>query len=133
MSHQPLEWTELKKLPSSMVKHFSDGNMTLLRICFAKDPTEPASKFVVIITDDDGTMHMSISHQRCIEIDQEWVPGRYPTWDEIADARYALMPPEKYFAQILPPKEQYVAVHPTTFHLFETTDEKLVALCSDSN
>lgn len=44
---------------------------------------------------------------------------RYPTWEEIKAARYALIPDEVYMAQILPPKHEYVNVHPNTFHLHE--------------
>jgi hypothetical protein len=43
----------------------------------------------------------------------------YPSWDEIKDARYALIPDECYMAQILPPKSEYVNLHPNTFHLYE--------------
>ena len=52
--------------------------------------------------------HMSISCE-----------DRYPTWDEIADARYELIPNEVTMAFVLPPKEQYVNLHPNVFHLWE--------------
>jgi hypothetical protein len=59
--------------------------------------------------------HLSISHRT-----NEHPPkaGRYPTWDEIAHARYELLPADLTFAMFLPPREQYVAVHDTTFHLY---------------
>lgn len=44
---------------------------------------------------------------------------RYPHWDEIKDARYSLLPLGMYFAQILPPSDQYVNIHPNCFHLWE--------------
>lgn len=52
--------------------------------------------------------HMSIS---CVR--------RYPVWDEIRDARYALLPDNVTMAMLLPPKSQYVNLHPNCFHLHE--------------
>ena len=52
--------------------------------------------------------HLSISH-----------PARYPTWDEIADARYTLVPDNVTMAMILPPKAEYINLHPNCFHLHE--------------
>jgi hypothetical protein len=45
--------------------------------------------------------------------------NRYPTWDEIRDARYDLLPDNITMAQLLPPKSEYVAIHPNCFHLHE--------------
>jgi hypothetical protein len=63
--------------------------------------------------------HLSISHaghgSRLV---------RYPTWDEIADARYALLPPDITVAMFLPPPGEYVALHDTTFHLHEVDHER---------
>jgi len=56
--------------------------------------------------------HLSIS---CV--------NRYPTWDEIHEARYKLLPNECTMAIILPPKEQYVNIHPNCFHLHEIEGE----------
>lgn len=60
--------------------------------------------------DDDGRKlwHLSISH-----------PRRYPTWDEVADARYRFTPDRVTMAILLPPSAQYVNFHPTTFHLWQ--------------
>lgn len=53
-------------------------------------------------------LHLSIS---CAD--------RYPTWEEIKDARYSLLPMGLTFAQILPPLHEFVNVHPNCFHLWE--------------
>jgi len=58
--------------------------------------------------------HLSISHRK-----PDGSPGRYPSWDEIAHARYELCPADITMAMLLPPMDEYVAVHPTTFHLHE--------------
>ena len=58
-------------------------------------------------TQGDG-WHLSISH-----------PDRYPVWDEIRDARYALLPDDVMIAMFLPPMDEYVNVHPNCFQLWE--------------
>jgi antitoxin (DNA-binding transcriptional repressor) of toxin-antitoxin stability system len=63
-------------------------------------------------------IHLSIAHKRYNKRDG-WHPGRYPTWDEIADARDRLLPADRAFVMELPKPENYVAEHLTTFHLHE--------------
>lgn len=53
---------------------------------------------LMAIVDGDGN-HLSVS-----------APGRYPTWDEIAHARYGLLPADKTFALPLPPPDEYVNI-----------------------
>ena len=55
--------------------------------------------------------HLSISH-----------PTRYPTWDEIAHARYKLIPDAVVMGMLLPKSFQYVNVHPNCFHLWQIPD-----------
>ena len=62
----------------------------------------------VLISVDDRQLHLSISH-----------PRRYPSWDEIYDARYRFMPDEMSVIMYLPPKSEYVNLHSNTFHLWE--------------
>jgi hypothetical protein len=49
---------------------------------------------------------------------------RYPTWDEIKDARYSLVPDNVTMAMLLPPRAEYVNVHPNCFHLHETEGDE---------
>lgn len=65
---------------------------------------------VALVTRDgpDKFWHISVSRK-----------DRYPTWDEIKAARYDLLPDDLTMAQMLPPKAEYVNVHPNTFHLHE--------------
>ena len=58
--------------------------------------------------------HLSISH-----------PDRYPTWDEVADARYELCPDDVTMAMLLPPSGEYLNVHKTTFHLWQIEDRRV--------
>lgn len=60
-------------------------------------------------------LHMSVS-----------TPGRYPKWDEIAHARYELLPPDLVFALLFPPADEYVNIEVeglprsgNVFHLHE--------------
>lgn len=55
--------------------------------------------------------HLSISH-----------PDRYPTWDEIRDARYTFTPPDVTMVMVLPPPSQYVNLHPNCFQLHEVPE-----------
>ncbi len=50
--------------------------------------------------------HLSISH-----------PYRDPTWNEIASARYALLPKLKDCVMVLPPDDNYANVHEHCFHV----------------
>lgn len=63
--------------------------------------------------------HLSISHRLS--------DGSYPTWDEIHDARYRFAPLDKAMAMLLPPQDEYVNVHVTTFHLWELPDDAEVS------
>jgi hypothetical protein len=76
----------------------------------------------VFLSVDDGLVHLSISHRVDVLGSRRTEPGRYPTWDEIVDARYLFCPEDKVMAMLLPPKSEYVNVHPTTFHLWEIKD-----------
>lgn len=75
----------------------------------------PDGHLSVIVSREAG-WHLSISH-RTNELRPR--PGRYPTWDEITDARYQFCPNEATMAMLLPPREEYVNLHETTFHLWE--------------
>jgi hypothetical protein len=69
---------------------------------------------VAIVADEPLGWHLSISHR-----DHHDELRRYPSWDEIAHARYELLPNDVDFVMHLPPPDEYVATHPTTFHLHE--------------
>jgi hypothetical protein len=66
-----------------------------------------------MVTKEDGRWHMSIAH-----------PRRYPTWDEVAEARYRLLPESIVAAMVLPARGHYVNLHPNCFHLHEIDDAR---------
>lgn len=55
-----------------------------------------------------GGWHLSISGQT-----------RYPTWDEIVEARYKCVPDHVMMAMLLPSKDLWVDTHEFCFHLHE--------------
>jgi hypothetical protein len=65
----------------------------------------------VIITKDFGRWHLSISRQ-----------DRYPSWDEIAEARYRLTPRDVRMVLELPPIHEYVNIHSNCFQLIEVRE-----------
>lgn len=60
--------------------------------------------------------HLSISHRTNHNPPR---PGRNPRWSEIKEARYLFCPPDVTMAMLLPPEDEYINVHETTFHLHE--------------
>lgn len=62
----------------------------------------------VIVTKEFGSFHLSIAHSR-----------RLPTWAEVSQARYRLLPGDRSYAMILPPVKQYINIHSNCFQLVE--------------
>lgn len=67
-----------------------------------------ACRVIVSLNGPEQFWHISISCQK-----------RYPSWDEIKKARYDLVPDAVTMAMFLPPKDEYVNIHPNCFHLHE--------------
>ena len=79
----------------------------------------------VIVGSWAGKFHLSISHRLSI-VDPSTggpAPGRIPSWEEIRDARYDLAPDEATMAMLLPPRGEYINLHPTTMHLYQVEGE----------
>jgi hypothetical protein len=93
-----MNWIE--RLPFHHLRNFEAGVLDgRLRVLVGREPVKLGSKM---------GWHLSISHT-----------SRIPTWDEIKEARYKFCPDEARMAMILPPKAEYVNLHPTTMHLYE--------------
>jgi hypothetical protein len=71
----------------------------------------------------DGRYHLSISHNvpRLVQLPgmSENRPGRFPTWDEIKEARYKFVPKDLNMAIMFPPEEMYYNLHETCLHLLQ--------------
>ena len=80
-------------------------------VIVAHEPAAPAPAGIWLPPGELLLWHLSISH-----------PHRYPTWDEIADARYELIPDDVTMALLLPPPGRYINTHDTCFHLWQIDD-----------
>jgi hypothetical protein len=80
----------------------SDSNLSV--IC-GREPCGPRGQL---------RWHLSIAHHH-----------RYPTWEEIRDIRYELVPDEATMAMFLPPRSEYVDEQPYCFHLFEVEQAEI--------
>lgn len=73
-------------------------------------------RLLAVLDQEPHGWHLSVSFT-----DHRGRHSRYPRWDELADARDELLPADMAFVMHLPRTDgdAYVAVHPTTMHLFE--------------
>jgi hypothetical protein len=101
---EPLE-INYANIPQAIVEQFRESQTTFYgkaecKVILSHELPTPK--------DEKKRWHLSISCQ-----------DRYPTWEEIKDARYSLLPMGLTFAQILPPMSQFINIHPNCFHLWE--------------
>lgn len=84
-------------------------------------PIEPGAKAYImgacriIVGHSTSGWHLSMS-----------CASRYPTWDELAKARYELIPDAVTMVMLLPPQAEYVNLHSTTLHLWEVKAKQLM-------
>lgn len=102
--HSP-EWVEVPVPEALRLALYGSGAS---HVKAYRRPAGDGDLRVFVAKEPPNGWHLSISH-----------PRRYPTWDEIADARYSLAPPNITMAMLLPPPSEYVNAHKTTFHLHE--------------
>lgn len=97
----PIEWERItSRIPGT--KTYKGANDPHLIVIIEKHAPE-----------DGGGWHLSMSH-----------PSRYPTWDELADARYKFIPDRVTMAMIAPPRKEFVNLHNTCLHLWEIQPER---------
>jgi hypothetical protein len=70
----------------------------------------------ILLTQEYGLLHISISH-----------PSRYPNWNEIAYARYKLIPARSDAVMVLPPEDEYINIHENCFQVHECSAGSLDA------
>lgn len=73
--------------------------------------SHPDGDLRCIVGKEEGRWHLSMSH-----------PSRYPTWDEMADARYRFIPNRAHMAMLAPPREEFINAHDTTLHFWEVPE-----------
>lgn len=87
----------------------------------------PRAKAFTRKADDGARLLVVIDREMFDAGDWRWhlsisTATRNPTWEEIAKARYDLLPDEITVAMYLPPRGEYVNAHPYCFHLTETKE-----------
>ena len=96
-----MSWDQFHQRVPALCEHPDcDGTLT---VYVTRDPGDPP------------LWHLSITHQP----NNQRSAGRYPTWDEIANARDQFLPADRSFVMRLPAADEYVAIHSTCFHLHE--------------
>lgn len=66
----------------------------------------------ILVSQQKAGWHLSVS-----------CPDRLPTWEEMRDARYELVPDEATMALLLPPRAAYVNVHDFCLQMYEIPGE----------
>jgi hypothetical protein len=79
----------------------------------AREPALAAPAGIWLPPNELLLWHLSVAHER-----------RYPTWDEIADIRYELVPDDVTMALLLPHPDVYVNAHEFCFHLWQIDDRR---------
>jgi len=102
---------QIKEIPFPIPEQFRPPESRNLKAWFMGECS-------VIYSYDADRHHLSIAH-----------PKRYPTWDEIKEARYRFLPGDCYMAMMFPPKEYWLNVHKNAFHLWEVKELKLQWIC----
>jgi hypothetical protein len=69
----------------------------------------------VIVTKEYGQWHLSIAHR-----------ARRPSWDEVAEARYRILPDGVTMAMLLPPMRDYLNIHENCYQLVQVDSVEMV-------
>lgn len=97
--------------PGVRARRYQRGKLTVL---ISRDKLPNPGR----ISYDHERWHLSISH-----------PERYPTWDEIGEARDALIPENVWLCMVHPPRAFWLNYNGHVLHLFELDDPPLIAQC----
>lgn len=115
LANKPPSYTQLPPLalveippPAEMMGALVSGVNTYLR-------TYRLGQCSVIVTKEFGEFHMSISH-----------PTRLPKWDEVAEARYRILPDDVTMAMLLPPRAEYLNVNEHCLQLVQIAAVEMV-------
>jgi len=117
----------------SGVGHGHGGNTPNLPVI--REITDPATLARVLPGLEPGTRVYRMGKAAifvsppCRENDYYWHlsisrPDHYPSWDEVAKARYELLPLDREFAMILPRPEEYINIHQYCFQVHDTDPKR---------
>ena len=106
----PLSMVRMNQMHGTHTRAYRMGECTVFA---GIEPIDFRTSFVVV-RPTARRWHLSIAH-----------PRRYPTWDELAEAREQLLPNDLAFALMFPASwDEYVNTHPNCFHLWEVHDRE---------
>lgn len=108
--HRAAKPIEIQESPGTHAAFLSDSGCSVI---VGHEPARGAPAGIWLPPDELLLYHLSIAH-----------PDRYPTWDEVADARYELIPDGVTMAMLLPPAGEYVNVHDYCLHLWQIDDRR---------
>lgn len=94
--------------------HRAYGTASGCTVIVGREPAKAAPAGIWLPPHELLLWHLSIAHRH-----------RYPTWDEIADVRYELVPKDVTMAMLLPPPEKYVNTNEHCFHLWQIDDRRM--------
>jgi hypothetical protein len=109
MEHTPLN---RQRSPWTRIEGPDFSEVGLSAAWFARNVSD--GTLALCVVEEPAGWHLSISFRN-----HKGLLTRYPTWDEIAQARDHFLPASVEFVMFLPKTEEYVALHDTTFHLHE--------------
>lgn len=105
-----------QRLPASTSRWVQVANPFPIPGCATWQKTLKDGHLTVIVGEESGGWHLSISHRTNHDPPR---PGRYPRWGEIKEARYRFVPDGVTMCMVLPPEREYVNLADTCFHLWE--------------
>lgn len=97
----PLKLVEIVPPRALDAAHIRPGVNSYLR-------TYRLGRCSIIVTKEYGRWHLSIA-----------CDDRLPTWDEVAEARYRIVPDAVTMAMLLPPRAEYINLHPNCLQMIE--------------
>jgi hypothetical protein len=72
-----------------------------------------SGRLAIIISIDAGAWHLSVSRADGL-----------PSYNEMKQVRYQFLPDNIYMAEIFPPKDEFVNLHPFVRHLWQIDIDK---------
>ena len=113
-----LDWKRVKSMAPHLKMYQCDVGDGHLSVFVGQEPNAAG----------EDKWHLSISHRSSLLVTAAGnpMPGRFPTWDEMKDARYRFMSRHVWIAILLPPPTDYLNVCRTCFHLHQVDDPGLL-------
>lgn len=107
--NQPAALVEVPPGPALEAMHLRPGINSYLR-------TYRMGECSIIVTREFDQWHLSIAR-----------PDRLPSWNEVAEARYRVVPDAVTMAMLLPPKAEYINIHNHCLQMMQVDRDRPIA------